>query len=85
MFSYVFLAFESNSAFILASVLGVFTHRIFLFQPSSFFWNALLLLSFLFFPLQKIEKKTEHLLRRRVCHRVASVPGVGDERHRAHG
>lgn len=57
MFSYVFLAFESNSTFILASVVGVFTHRIFLFQPSSLSSGTLFLASFCSLLSQKIEKK----------------------------
>jgi len=57
MFSYVFLAFESNSTFNLASVVGVFTHRIFLFQPSSLSSGTLFLASFCSLLSQKIEKK----------------------------
>lgn len=57
MFSYVFLAFESNSTFILASVVGVFTHRIFLFQPSILSSGTLFLASFCSLLSQKIEKK----------------------------
>jgi photosystem II oxygen-evolving enhancer protein 3 len=57
-FSYVFLAFESNSTFILASVVGVFTHRIFLFQPSSLSSGTLFLAFLLFFAFAKKKKQS---------------------------